>query len=276
MTGTIRWDATVTALASISHGGETRGITTMLRREVVIQPDGTSVLVPIISGNAFRGVLRRIGEDLTRDALQYDKELPLSAVQVLRGGGSLAKVNGEPLSGSRLRTLRTLVPQIGVFGGAGGGRIFDGALQVGKVIPHCVETNHITGAHSTFTEFATSQIESFTRCDDTTDHDFPATTHTTDTQPDTTQMMFRVETFPAGTTFATWLALIRPTDLEAAFFADVLAAFAQHGQLGGRSAMGLGQVRLDAHPSAPIPHEDWRGWLADHRTEAIEALKELL
>ena len=108
----------------------------LLRREMVLTPAGTPLHVPIVSGNGLRGRLRRIGEELLRDVLQYEQQLPLSAAHALRGGGSLAKTTGEPLSGRRLHTLRELIPQVGVFGCAAGGRIIDGCLQVGKVVPH--------------------------------------------------------------------------------------------------------------------------------------------
>ena len=75
MTASITWTGTVTARTSISHGGETRGLISMLRREAIIQPDGTTAMVPIISGNSLRGRLRRTGEELLRDVLHYEGRL---------------------------------------------------------------------------------------------------------------------------------------------------------------------------------------------------------
>jgi len=143
---TVTWTGTLTATSSIAHGGETRGTITLLRRELVSLPEGSLVHVPIVSGNTLRGRLRRVGEELLRDAVGYDGQLHPAAAHALRGGGSLAKTSHEPLSGNRLQRLRELVPQIGVFGGAGGGTIINGALDVGKVVPHLSETVHITGS----------------------------------------------------------------------------------------------------------------------------------
>ena len=68
MTSTVHWDLDIYALSSISHKDDSTSTTTALfRREEVIQPDGTGELVPIISGNSFRGTLRRIGEELLRE-----------------------------------------------------------------------------------------------------------------------------------------------------------------------------------------------------------------
>jgi hypothetical protein len=282
MTVTISWAATITAASSIAHGGETRGTITMLRRELVVQPDGRAVDVPVISGNAFRGRLRRIGEELTRDILQYEGLLPLPAVHALRSGGSLAKASGEPLSGQRLCHLRGLVPQIGVFGGAASGRIIDGCLQVGKVLPHVAECAHlIPAARGGPAVFNAVQIETYIRRDDSDTHGTAAALPGPAAEPAAgggVQMLYHVETFPAGTVFSSWLQLTRATPLEAAFFTDVLRAFAEDGRLGGRSATGHGkiicnlQVTSRAGTAEPA---DWRAHLTAHRAEALAALQAL-
>jgi len=296
MTATLTWSGTLTAVSSIAHGGETRGTVTLLRRELIRQPDGQAVLVPLVSGNSFRGVLRRVGEDLLRDVLAYDGELPLPAAHALRGGGALAKTGREPLSGHRLQRLRALVPQIGVFGCAGGGAIISGCLQVGKVMPHVAECAHLfpvpTAAPGAF---AATQLETYVRHDDTDSHGFADVITPTpvgpDGQPDLSQlpdedhspgsllMMYRVETFPAGTVFSTWLRLTRPSPLEAAFFTDVLNSFQASGRLGGRAATGHGLVKADlalaATGGAGGPLPDWRAYLSAHRGDAITVLQDL-
>lgn len=294
-TATIAWDGTITAVSSIAHGGETRGTIKMLRREGVRQSDGSLLYVPVISGNAFRARLRRIGEELLRDTLLYEGRLPRSVAVALRGGGTLARVAGEPLSGRRLKTLRQLVPQIGVFGGVGGGTIIEGCLKVGKVQPHLAETAHVTGVESDLSVFDATQLEQYARGDDTDAHSLlgPPRHHgiqlAADGQPDLVEaesdgdsslMQYAIETFPAGTTFSTWLRLDRATELEVSFFTDVLDTFSRSGWLGGRSAVGHGQVRLaltsrllaGQSPSAPV---DWRDAVSGWRDEALEALEVL-
>ncbi|MDN5797471.1 MAG: RAMP superfamily CRISPR-associated protein [Intrasporangium sp.] len=291
---TIKWDATLTATSSIAHGGETRGTITLLRRELIAHPAGHLVHVPVISGNTLRGRLRRVGEELLRDVLGYEGLLHPAAAHALRGGGSLAKASHEPLSGNRLQRLRNLVPQIGIFGAAGGGAIIDGALDVGKVVPHVAETNHITGATSTVSAFTATQIEAYTRQDDSSTHDFaqvlavPPTAHLTfdasgspeihEHPSSSQQMLFNIETFPTGTTFATWIRLRRPTDLELAFFTDLLEAFTADARIGGRIGIGHGQIRVDLQTSADraAPLVDWRAHARDHRDEILQSLGGLI
>lgn len=284
---TVTWTGTLTALSSIAHGGETRGTITLLRRELIAQPGGPLVHVPIISGNSFRGRLRRIGEDLLRETLYYDGQLSPAAAHALRGGGSLAKTSSEPLSGNRLQMLRNLVPQIGVFGAAGGGVIIDGALDVGKVVPHVAETSHITGYPTRRSAFEATQIESYTRQDDSDSHDF-STVISTQLGPDqaaapaiattsatSQQMLYRVESFPAGTVFSTWLRLRRGTPLEHAFLHDILDRYTCDGRLGGRIGIGHGQVRVDFTSDATTPPEasDWRAVTRKHRSQILDALE---
>lgn len=290
----IKWDATLTATSSIAHGGETRGTITLLRRELIANPDGHLVHVPVISGNTLRGRLRRVGEELLRDVLAYEGLLHPAAAHALRGGGSLAKSTHEPLSGNRLQRLRDLVPQIGVFGAAGGGAIIDGALDVGKVVPHVSETNHITGAASTVSAFNATQIEAYTRQDDSASHDFSevlaaeptaSLSFDTDGAPQvrdragqSQQMLFNLETFPVGTRFTTWIRLRRPTGLELAFFTDVLATFTADARIGGRVGIGHGQINVDLQhgPVLPGPLVDWRVHAKDHRDEILTALEQLV
>ena len=295
---TTRWTGTLTALSSVTHASDTRGTITLLRRELITQTDGRLLHVPLVSGNTLRGRLRRVGEELLRDVLNYEGQLHPAAAHALRGGGSLAKTSHEPLTGNRLQQLRELVPQIAVFGAAGGGTIIDGSLAVGKVTPHVLETNHTTGAESSVSAFTATQIEAYTRQDDRGSHDFAGVTahvtavdpsvdlrfdddghpHTTTRRDVSQRMLFNIETFPVGTVFSTWLRLHRPTALELAFFLDVLDTFRGDARLGGRVAIGHGLVRVDLQPQPQPPDDlpDWRAVTAARSREAVDALQALV
>lgn len=287
-----RWALAMTARSSIAHGGDTHGTVRLLRRETVVQPDGTPLEVPIVSGNSLRGRLRRISEELLRDQLHYEGELSPAAAHALRGGGTLVKTSKEPLSGSRLAQLRALIPHVGVFGLAGGGAIIDGALTVGKVTPIFTETEHITGQQATASAFTTVQLESYTRVDDTATHAFAgvlpaASLHLDQTgapHPDPApaepgrQMLFQVETLPAGTQFTGWIQLRRPTALELSLLTNILDVYAMDGTLGGRLGIGHGRVSVDAEPMPGSPAGDpvlWREHAAEHRDEIFAALEQL-
>lgn len=286
MTATIRWDAQITATSSIAHGGQQLGTTTLLRREKMLLPDGRIELVPVIAGNTVRGWLRRIGEDLLRSELRYDGQLPLTAAHALRGGGALAKTGGPALAGARLAQLRTLVPQIGVFGCAAGGTIVDGCLQVGKALPLCREVADTIPAplreHCHHSHFDLVQVETYARQDDHSRHAFTALLDCGEPpDPDqdgsgaNRQMQFSVETLAAGTRLWSWMQLTWATPVEISFFTEVLDVFAGSGRLGGRLGAGHGQInarltrQLLAGQDRPT---HWRTHLAEHREQAMQAL----
>lgn len=57
-------------------------------------------------------------------------------------------------------------------------------VQVGKLIPHLVETAHLTGHPSTATAFDVIQVETYTHSDEANDHD-AATATPVDARPRT-------------------------------------------------------------------------------------------
>ena len=255
-----QWIGNVVARSSIAHGGETRGTQTLLRRELMPTPTGMEP-VPVISGNALRGQLRRVAYRLFANTLQLDGKLPLPAAHALINGGSLTKTTGQPLSGSKLAAVRQHIPPVGIFGCAAGGSMINGCLSVGKVVPHTAETAAITGDPTPISIHELTQLE-----------EYSSTAH-----PDTAEppMRFAVETFPAGTQFSTWLRLDKATDLQHSFFLDVLADFTHFGRLGGRLAIGHGLVTTTWEQThlhgIPTPL-DWREWLLDNRDSVAGSL----
>ncbi len=275
-------------------------------------PDGGFTHVPIISGNALRGALRRTACDLFVDALALEGELSLPAAQLLRGGGgALHKSSKAPLTGARLARLRQLVPPVAVFGGTVGSRTLSGALQVGKVVPHLAETAHLittppADARSSTTSsprlpdvFTATQLETYTRVEDT---ESMVSVSAVPVRPDgslqartvleagTTatasvgapgQMLYRIETFPAGTSFDAWLQLLRVDPIARDFTLEVVQAFTAGGRLGGRRGIGHGRFTAEWTITLTPPGVDdgpgagWREQLLDHREEILDLLATL-
>lgn len=278
MTATIHWAVELTAVSSIVHAGNTHGTDTLLRREHITTPAGDTILIPIISGNSFRGRLRRVAEELLRDVLQLEGQIPLPAAYALRNGGSLYKTGREPLTGRRRAAIRELVPLIGVFGCAAGSTIIDGALEVGKVVPHATETRHLTGVAPPGSVFDLVQLEEYSHTDDLTDHTGPHIARDDDVDAGN-QMRYAVETFPAGSTLSSYLRLTRASDHQIAFFTDVLRTFARFGQLGGRRAIGHGRCTVETSEELVTgsfdSDHDWRAVALDRRADVLDALASL-
>lgn len=144
------FEGIMTAIEPISHSAGSNGITTELRRNVYMQPDGTTELVAEVSGNAMRGVLRRAGMVDMLNRLGYGlpdeqgnvKGLSLKAFETLTSGGSLEK-GGRGLDIDHARHLRELIPLLSVFGAASGNQMLDGRCKIGGPRPICRETAHL-------------------------------------------------------------------------------------------------------------------------------------
>jgi hypothetical protein len=254
----------------------------LFRREKVITTDGEMMQVPIVSGSSFRGVLRRIGEELTAAILGYeDAALPIPAAHLLTNGGRLAK-SARPFADEDERHLKDLLPQIAVFGGAASGRIMSGLLTVGKVLPEVAELTHILPRppqSALLPAVHALADESFSHlCDHRANTDHPPRAAIDEkTSP---LGRFGVETLPAGTRLQTWVRIANATGHQAAFLRDVLDAFARHGHLGGRTAAGHGAVTATLSAIAlrgqlPDDTVDWESELKTRRDDAIAALSKI-
>jgi CRISPR type IV-associated protein Csf2 len=276
---TYEYQGTMTALSSISHnGGQSFGVNSKLRREKFVQPDGSVEEIPVLSGNGLRGMLRDRGMLHMCRALGYGVEseaggvdgLSLGAFHFLFSGGSLSG-GGKSIDEDEARRLRALIPLASVFGGAvaGSGRILNGKAKIGKAIPVCRESLHLLPARfhsdSARSIWDYTQEEMYTRKDDEKSEKLrpviaPAVRALLDharaekearppnqAQEDTgthQQMRYFVETLAAGTPLYWRIVLEDVTDLEWEAFMMAMVEFSRLPYVGGKSAVGLGEVAL--------------------------------
>lgn len=262
--------AEITALSSISHIGDSFGNSAKLRREKVVQPNGSVEQVPMISGNAIRGMLRDMGMKYMLELLG-EPPLSMPAFYFLFSGGSLTKQAGKAIDIDRARRIAELIPLVTIFGGAVGNQIMPGRLQMGKMVPICAETRHIVPSAyqenlSVNSIWEYLQEESYTRRDDeknphlrglieseqrtlldaakiektaldkNDDIDREAGQHQ--------QMIYSTETFAAGTRFWWKLTLMDVSQIEYEAFLSCLMEFAKNPVIGGKGAIGLGRVAI--------------------------------
>lgn len=276
---TLVFEGTMTALTSISHIGDSHGVNSKLRREKVIQPNGSVEEVPIISGNAMRGILRDRGMLHMLKQLGYGvndetgevKGLSLAAFYFLFSGGALTKdLGNRGLDVDEARRWRSLIPLVAVFGGAMGNQIMPGKAKIGKAIPICTETAHIIperflGGVDSVWELC--QEEAYTRRDDEKNDNLRqliapevrglledaasakrAKAGTKDDVEGETgqkqQMRYYVETLAAGTRLFWEISLDDVTDLEREAFFVTLAEFSRFPYIGGKSGVGHGKVSV--------------------------------
>lgn len=274
------FEGVMTALTSISHIGETHGIRAKLRREKIVQADGTVEEVPIISGNSIRGILRdrgmlhmveRLGYGVNRETGEVSG-LTLAAFHFLFSGGSLTSTGAQGLDIDLARQMREMIPLISVFGGAVGNQIMPGKAKIGKAIPICQETAHLLPSHlvdgcGSVSIWDLCQEEAYTRRDDEKNEHLRrliapdvralleasasdkrekrgTTEDVREEGEQKQQMRYHVETLAAGTRLYWDVTLEGVTDLEFEAFCVALAEFSRFPYLGGKSGVGLGKVAI--------------------------------
>jgi len=176
---TLIFEGVVTALSSVSHnGGQVFGNSAPFRREKFKLRTGETVLMPVVSGNSIRGVLRDrgmlhmcrlLGYGVEEEGFQETAErvavaseegerirldaaeshavrrsgLSLPAFHFLFSGGALTSEGGKAINIEKALRIRRVLPLAGVFGGATGNMILPGKLICHKMIPICEETLHL-------------------------------------------------------------------------------------------------------------------------------------
>lgn len=276
------FDLDVTAMTSIVHRDDTRNaasIESLFRREKVLTPAGEVAVVPIISGNAWRGILRRTGETLLAEVLDYEGQLTPAAAHLLRNGGFLRKSTRE-MTPEQERELKALVPLIGLFGGAANARVMSGKLVVSKVVPVTADTLHLlttapadgpipASVHTILGQESTSHSNDLSA----------AATVDGETGEGYSPIRLDTETLIAGTRLSGQIRLTHASPVEYALLADILEHFATRGHLGGRTAAGHGRIHATLTPTitvGSVPNDvGWRAIVADGRDDAIAALNTL-
>lgn len=272
----------MTALSSITHFGDSVGGTEqVLRREKIIQPDGSAIEVPIISGNSWRGQLRDCGmkamlEELAVALSLESVRLPAPAFYLLFSGGALTKDAGRGVDVGYARKLRSLIPLLSIFGGAIGRQIMEGKLAVGKIMPICAETVHLlpddlqTHPHAAVSIYERLELEHYTRMDDakreslagrylpapeqqlleaprvkTVKNKKTGEEEEMSESPGVAQQMrYGFESLAAGTVFTCSITLRSVTPLEFEAFITALREWSREPVIGGRSGSGMGRVAL--------------------------------
>lgn len=293
---TIVYTGTLRAQTSIAHGSKASGNNHPFRRETFILPSGKRLAaVPVVSGGAVRGSLRRMAAAMTQQAIVGDGTLPHPVVHALRTGGSLreTRTSGDVLTGERQAILRDAIPMFGVFGLAAGGRIMSGRLQVGKPLPVAKETMYLAEHYQAdLAEYEPPSIwqviqrETYTRTADVNDSaaqllidDIEAADR--DLPKGSGNMIYTHETISPGTLLFHNLVLDSGTPSEVSFFDDLVRRWSKRATIGGQVAKGLGRVepkysRLSqdilGNDADDEPAQPWQ----EHMAERTDQIQEVL
>lgn len=244
----ITYRGTLTALSEIHHGGDEQTGNVRLLRSVKVwsEDDGRIVRLPVISGNAIRGVLRRkLMEDML-ERIDYGPMSPKLHHALYTGGilESTGDVSGA-LDLPARRTLAETLPPVALLGTAVLNDMVPGQLAVDFARPLCRETAPFLAMAGYDDPRLRTNVRAF--------RDFTFTTRRDDLRDgDSHQMIVTFEYFAAGTQFAHAFRLKHPTAILEACVGAMLELWAADPAIGGKAAGGFGQLHLD-YPDAPDP-----------------------
>jgi CRISPR type IV-associated protein Csf2 len=259
-----------TAISPIVHCGNSRGGTfsEFNREKRVVEPGKPPVLLPVITGNAVRGMLRDCTAEFNLKAIGITKLPDLKSFYLLFSGGALTTAGGETyIDVAEEKRLRELLPALSIFGGSIGNRILGGKIDVSEWLPLAKEyklslpdqyaRNDLPSVYDLL------DVLSFSRRDDARNarvcrfadaasldilarqKEALAEANEAEEPGEATQMRYHYECLVPGTQFYVEFVLHDVTDVELGVFFGGLALFASRGVIGGRASSGLGKIRLD-------------------------------
>jgi hypothetical protein len=272
----VRVEGTLEARSPIQHGGDEKtGSTPVLRSITHWDPlAGRHVRLPFLSGNAIRGVLRRL---LFRDLLERlgirPTDLEPKLYHALFSGGILESTD-ETAAAIELemrRRVRATVPPLALFGTSIGNQMIPGSLRVRHGMPVCAEYRAYLPPPLAEDPRAQHSIRTYTDVAFATRRDELRAERASDEQA--VQMKVDYEVFIAGTLFAHGFALVYPSPLEVSCLGHTIALWAEQPFIGGKAGSGYGELALQyeamPNPAAYLAYVDAEG------TAIREALTEI-
>jgi len=262
----------IIAQSPIHSGGDEKTGSESLLRRLSYVIEGKRVEVPVLSGNAIRGILRR---ELMVDMLtRLDYKLTNAKIyHMLFSGGMLESVDEKSSGVIKIglkRKIRQTIPPISVLGSSLGNQIFEGKLKIGMALPICKELK----------DFLPDELEIKP---ETSFYEFLAWTFTTrrddlreerKEDEQATQMMVNFEVFAPGTPFYHEFILNNTNDVEEGVVARMLNLWKQKPYIGGKSSIGLGKLKLN-YDYNELSENVYLSFIEEKKEEMSTMLKEL-
>ncbi len=270
---TITFEGTLTALTTIHTGGDLKTGVASMMRAIDFIVDDEAMPIQIIDGNSIRGNLRRLLLNDFFAQLGYTIKTP--RLFYLLSGGALEEVSAQDSGTLNLqlrREIRALIPPLSLLGASMGNQAFTGKLIVAKALPICRELNDYLPTQSKI-PLGTYLTDSFnTR---RAERELPEAVQANQRQEEPViQMKVNLQCFAPGTKFYHKFMLMDTTALEKSCFARMLELWRERPFVGGKSAVGYGEVKLD-YPKLTLTSELYLAWLQENKADIVKLLEKL-
>lgn len=225
------------------HFSDERMGTMQVARTMKYKYNDKYIDIPVLSGNALRGELRRIAmDDYLKRIDVKDEGISAKLYYVLFTGGALT-------SGSRFteiaqkRIMRRMCPPLSLFGAAIGDQIPEGKLKVSIFKPICKELNEYNNKKSEISFYDMLQEIFYTRRDDLKSKDINITDETKNENAQ--QMKYEAQGLSAGTTLEGNIVIESANEIDISCLFSILENFKKQPFIGGKSATGHGEVEVN-------------------------------
>lgn len=253
------------------HFSDERMGTMQVARTMKYKYNEKYVDVPVLSGNAFRGELRRIAMNDYLQVLGFENEgISAKLYYTLFTGGTLT-------SGSRFaeiskkREMRKMCPPLSLFGTAIGDQIPEGKLKVSIFKPICKELNEYNNNKSEISFYEMLQDIFYTRRDDLKSKDANITDETKNKNAQ--QMKYEAQCLSAGTILEGSILIENSNETEEECLYSILDKFRESPFIGGKSATGHGEVEIKQSMRGET--EKYYKYLKENKEKIKEWLREV-
>lgn len=258
-------------LSPLAHFGDERMGTMQVMRTMKFQYDGEFVDVPVFSGNAFRGELRRVAMKDYLDHIGITEEgISAKLYYMLFTGGALTSGSRYDEVGDK-RRMRAMCPPLSLFGTAIGDQIPEGKMKVGIFKPVCKETSDFTGISSDKSFYDMLEDIFYTRRDDLKSKDFNLTDREKHDNP--VQMKYEMQCLSAGTELVGSIVIENCSKVEGSCLTAILEKFKESPYIGGKSATGHGEVDISYDTCSYS--QAYYDYLEEHKEEARAWIREI-
>lgn len=274
MFGLLTVEGILKAKTPVFHGGNEKTGSVVLLNRLKFIVDGEPMEIPYISGNAVRGVWRRLifADMLERVGYEIDvsKKGGLKLYHTLFAGGVLETAKEEDSRAINLelkREILNLIIPARLFGLSYGNQMIEGRLKVGHLLPICTELKeylpeNVNPTHS-FYDFLGHTFQ--TRKDELRTE--------RERNEQAVQMLIEYEVFASGTPFYHEVKLEDPAELDVSCLARVIELWKQKPFIGGKSSIGFGELVINYNLEATS--EQYLNFLEEKRDEICDLLRRL-
>lgn len=232
-------------ISPLIHGSDEKTGIIQLQRTLKFEVDGEYIDIPVYSGNAFRGQLRRIA---MRDYLERigiaDEGISTKLYHLLFAGGLLT-TGSIYFEIKNKRLIREMCPPLSLFGCAIGDQLYEGKMKVGIFKPICRETVEYTGIESNKSLYDMIDETFFSRRDDLSFKDFNITDDTTYENP--VKMKYEIQGLSAGTELISRIIIENSKEIEESCLSSIVERFKEEPFIGGKSSVGYGEVIVNCN-----------------------------